>query len=88
MSELDHRRPKACPHCSQDGAFDGLGHFNREKAVYQHLDGDGWREVLESWYQYHCPECGNTFATLERTVTLSYDESGEEIPEERGVVGR
>lgn len=73
-----HDKPKACPHCGQEGAFDWLGRFIRETS-HRTCEGDGKVEVWQKWVQIHCPECGNTFAMLDDKVTREYELTNKEF---------
>lgn len=64
-----------CPNCDHDGALDGQGPFTRTRWT-RTLEGDGRVECWEKWYRMHCPECGQTFATLEQSVRKKYDKEG------------
>lgn len=64
--------PQCCPHCSHDGAFDGLG--TREERFRRTSFSDDGRtelEVVQKWDQIHCPNCGEQFAMCrESTVPI------------------
>lgn len=72
------RTPTHCPHCGYDGVFDGHGKFTRKLATST-LQGDGYVETHESWDKIRCPDCGNKFALLNKTVRIEHDEDGNEV---------
>lgn len=82
---LFSRTPTHCPHCGFDGGFDGMGSFTRKTAT-KRLGESGTVEKWEKWYRVHCPDCGEHFALLEKTVRIPYDENGNEVEAERELV--
>lgn len=86
MSDDANRwKPKACPHCGHDGAFDSKGPFSRKTAT-RRLDVDGKIEKLERWDHIHCPNCGNEFAMLDKQISKTFDVDGKELPAERELI--
>lgn len=64
----EKRTPTHCPHCGYEGSFDGLGVFTRRTKI---LDPDqGKLPFMQTWFQYHCPECEGITAMLENEDPL------------------
>lgn len=75
MSDTERLDPRTnhrvCPNCQSD-VLDGQGPFTREIRTMR-LENDGVNQRLESWYQMHCPDCGEVFAVRERVITEKVD---------------
>jgi len=60
-----------CPNC-QSTPLDGQGSFRRSS--HRRRSDKPNITVTQEWYQHHCPECDQTFATLEKKVGKARDD--------------
>lgn len=61
----DERTPTHCPHCGASGENTAFGSLSRWPREISRVRSGVQKRIKQTWFHFHCPECGNETAMLE-----------------------